>query len=195
MEVGYGLKEGLCGIAVQHLLEAAEGAAGCGKQLGGIGGLIAVDILYEGIYTPCAALAVGVVGLAVFGAEHFHGLAAAIAAGLGYLFAQVLGNADDVAHQLIRALKGGGAHALKDEGLAAVICGLGVYAEGVVYMAMAKAGGAHHGIAKVKGIQYFVKKGFGSGHVISPPKDCRGIRLRRSFRRWRPQLRAYPPDR
>ena len=164
MEVGDGLKQGVGGIAVEHFLESAKGAAGGGEELRGVGSLIAVNVLDEGVDAPCAALAVGIEVLAALGADDLHSLTAAVAAVGHDLLAQILGDADDVLHQLVGVLKGGGAHALQDKAAAALVLGLGVDTEGVVDMAVAKAHGAHHGVAEVKGFQNFAQNSFSGRH-------------------------------
>ena len=155
MEAGDGHVEGVGGVVPQQPLEAAEGPAGGGKQLRRLGGLIAHRPLHKGEGPPYAALAVGDAGAAVPGADDGQGLPVGVAAQLFDLPAQVLGDVDDVLHQLLGLLKGHGADALDDHPPAAPILPADVHPEGVVDVALSKAVGLLHAAAEVIGRQHF----------------------------------------
>ena len=80
--MGDGFVEGGCRVIPQQLLEPAEGTAGSGKKLRRLGRLVADGGLHKGVDPPGPPLSIGVIGLAVFGAQHLQGLPAAVAASL-----------------------------------------------------------------------------------------------------------------
>ena len=167
MEVGNGFIEGFCGVVPQQPLEAAKGPARGGKERRALRRLITDGVLHKGIHPPGAVPLVGVVGLSIFGAEDLQSLPAPVPAVLLNLLPQVVGDTDDVLHELVGPLEGGGAHALENEPAAAAVVRLGVDHKGVVDVARAEADGPHHRRAKVKGPQDLAQILFCGGHYFT----------------------------
>ena len=173
-----GLEQGIGGIILQHALEIAERLGGSIEQLRRFCFLQAQRIFHKGIHAPCAALAVGEICRAVFGAQHRHGFPRRVAAVFLNEIAQIVRHAHDVLHELVRVLECGGAHALEDVAHAVAFCRLGVYAERVVDMALAEArraydlareriGGKHFGERVFSGICHAY-----TSHRLSGYRPC-----------------------
>ena len=119
--------------------------------------MVAHGTLHKGEGAPHAARAVGDAGGAVPGAQDGQGFPGGVAAQPLDLPAQVLGDVDDVLHQLVRFLEGHGADALENGPSQSSVRPPGLYAEGVVDVALAKAFYGFNLPAEVVGRQHVLK--------------------------------------